>query len=60
MEYLVEPNPSDRTEVNTSVRVTCPDRNHHFDFAVADDLVSYFYSLNINDTVLTCNHDRLK
>ena len=56
-ELLAEPNPDDHTEYGTSIRLTCPQRNYYFDFSVPSDLVSYFYSNNINETVITCNRD---
>ena len=51
------PNPDDPTEYGTVIQWTCLGRNHYFNFSVPDDLISFYYSNNINVTTLTCNRD---
>ena len=58
IDVITAPNPNDLTENGTTLELTCTQRNHYFDFSVPDDLISFFYSENINRTVLTCNQDR--
>ena len=36
----------------------CTERNHYFNFSVPPDLISYYYSNNINLTTVACNHNR--
>lgn len=54
---LNAPNSDDLTEFGTIIQVTCLGRNHYFDFSVPDDLISFYYSTNINQTTFTCNRD---
>ena len=58
MEMLKEVATNDHREYGTSIRLTCPQRNYFFDFSTEPDLISYYYSNNINDTVITCNKER--
>jgi hypothetical protein len=43
--------------MKTSIEYTCPERNFYFDYPVGSNFVSYYYTNNINDINVTCNHD---
>lgn len=58
VEQINTPNPNDLTEYGTELKLSCPNTNYYFDFSVPDDLISFYYSLNINVTSLFCNKDR--
>ena len=45
------------TILGTSIGLTCTGENYYFDFSVPDDLVSFYYSNNVNETTITCNKD---
>ena len=55
MSILNQPNPSSLVQVGTSVRFTCDNHDWFFDYSVPKDIVSYYYSTNIDSTTLTCN-----
>ena len=57
VEILDEPEPGILTVWNTSLSLTCPTLNWYFDYSVPANLVSFYYSNNINQTTLTCNKD---
>ncbi len=48
-------NPKNLSQLGTSVRMTCPDENWYFNYAILKNLTSFYYSTNINTTTLTCN-----
>ena len=52
---LQQPDKENEVESDTQIMFTCPQYQHYFDYSVPDDLVSYYYSTNINVTILTCN-----
>ena len=57
VEILSAPNPSDLTEAGTDIKLSCLNHNYYFDFSVPEDLVSFYYSNNINVTTMYCNKD---
>lgn len=57
VQMLQEPETGNFTVFNTSISLTCPNENFYFDYSVPANLVSFFYSTNINETTLTCNKD---
>ena len=42
-------------KVGTVIQFTCPDRNWFFNYSVPANLISFYYSTNINVTSVTCN-----
>lgn len=54
VDILNEPDPLSPNILNSSYRLTCTGDNHYFDYSVPTDLVSFYYSTNINETTLTC------
>ena len=58
-KYIIEqPNADNEFEYGTKIQFTCPQYSHYFDYSVPEDLVSFFYSTNINTTTLSCNEYR--
>ena len=54
-EILNETNPKSMLQLGTSVRFTCPGKNWYFNYSFPKNLVSFYYSTNINNMTLTCN-----
>ena len=52
---IVQPNSENEYENGTEVQFTCPQSEHYFDYSIPADLVSFFYSTNINTITLSCN-----
>ena len=52
---LIQPNGENDYEYGTEVQFTCPQSKHYFDYSIPADLVSFFYSTNINTITLSCN-----
>ena len=52
---VAQPNSENEYEYGTEIQFTCPNYKHYFDYSVPDNLVSFYYSTNINTTTLTCN-----
>ena len=48
-------NPKNQSQLGSSIRMTCPDGNWYFNYAIPKNLTSFYYSTNINTTTLTCN-----
>jgi hypothetical protein len=48
-------NPKNLPQLGTSVRFTCPSKNWYFNYSIPGNLMSFYYSTNINNMTLTCN-----
>lgn len=57
-ELIEQPNTDNEYEYGTKIQFTCPLPSHYFDYSVPSDLISFFYSTNINTTILTCNDQK--
>ena len=56
---IAQPNIDNEYEFGTKIQFTCQQHKHYFDYSVQEDLVSFFYSTNINQITLTCNEHKL-
>ena len=54
-EILKQPNAENEVEYGTEIKFTCSNYKHYFDYSIPDDLTSFFYANNINETTLRCN-----
>ena len=52
---ITQPNFENEYEYGTEIQFSCLDYQHYFDYSVPEDLVSYYYSTNINSITLSCN-----
>ena len=52
---LNEIDPDDHTVYGTRFTVGCTEKNFYFDYSVPDDLISFYFSNNINLTTFYCN-----
>ena len=50
-------NPSRNNEMDTTVKYSCPDRRHYFNYPVGPDFVSYYYTTNLNSINATCTKE---
>ena len=54
VELLNEPEVGSPNLLDTSYNLTCQEKNNYFDYSVPANLVSFYYSTNINEMTLTC------
>ena len=55
IQILNQPNQKTLTEMLSSFRVSCPNRNWFFNYSVPANLKSFYYSTNIKNITVTCN-----